>query len=229
MSTQRIVEFKKSYIDSNPSISVKRALAFTASHKQTEGEAVILRRAKAFKAVCETIPVTIFDNELIVGSIGEFRKCGIVCPEYSWQWVDREMNSFESRSQDPYCIDDITKRTLRNEVFPYWQGKSLEETFLSRLNSETANILVDTGIIDNDSKWRNAVGEVTADYQDVIFKKGFGGLKAEALAHLAELEPITVEAMEKIDFYRAAVLVSDGIVALANRYADQTQTGQQHG
>ena len=223
MSTQRIVEFKKSYIDSNPSISVKRALAFTASHKQTEGEAVILRRAKAFKAVCETIPVTIFDNELIVGSIGEFRKCGIVCPEYSWQWVDREMNSFESRSQDPYCIDDITKRTLRNEVFPYWQGKSLEETFLSRLNSETANILVDTGIIDNDSKWRNAVGEVTADYQDVIFKKGFGGLKAEALAHLAELEPITVEAMEKIDFYRAAVLVSDGIVALANRYADQAE------
>ena len=223
MSTQRIAEFKKSYIDSKPSISVKRALAFTASHKQTEGEAVILRRAKAFKAVCETIPVTIFDNELIVGSIGEFRKCGIVCPEYSWQWVDREMNSFESRSQDPYCIDDITKRTLRNEVFPYWQGKSLEETFLSRLNSETANILVDTGIIDNDSKWRNAVGEVTADYQDVIFKKGFGGLKAEALAHLAELEPITVEAMEKIDFYRAAVLVSDGIVALANRYADQAE------
>ena len=223
MSTQRIVEFKKSYIDSKPSISVKRALAFTASHKQTEGEAVILRRAKAFKAVCETIPVTIFDNELIVGSIGEFRKCGIVCPEYSWQWVDREMNSFESRSQDPYCIDDITKRILRNEVFPYWQGKSLEETFLSRLNSETANVLVDTGIIDNDSKWRNAVGEVTADYQDVIFKKGFGGLKAEALAHLAELEPITVEAMEKIDFYRAAVLVSDGIVALANRYADQAE------
>ena len=223
MSTQRIAEFKKSYIDSKPSISVKRALAFTASHKQTEGEAVIIRRAKAFKAVCETIPATIFDHELIVGAIGEFRKCGIVCPEYSWQWVDKEMDSFASRNQDPYCIDDITKRTLRNEVFPYWQGKSLEETFLSRLNPETANILVDTGIIDNDSKWRNAVGEVTADYQDVIFKKGFGGLRAEALAHLAELEPVTVEAMEKINFYRAAVLVSEGIITLANRYADQSE------
>ena len=223
MSTQRITEFKKSYIDLKPSISVKRALAFTASHKQTEGEAVIIRRAKAFKAVCETIPATIFDHELIVGAIGEFRKCGIVCPEYSWQWVDKEMDSFASRSQDPYCIDDITKRTLRNEVFPYWQGKSLEETFLSRLNPETANILVDTGIIDNDSKWRNAVGEVTADYQDVIFKKGFGGLQAEALAHLAELEPVTVEAMEKINFYRAAVLVSEGIITLANRYAEQAE------
>ena len=223
MSSKRIEAFKRSYIDSKPSISVKRALAFTASHKQTEGEAVIVRRAKAFKAVCETIPATIFDHELIVGAIGEFRKCGIVCPEYSWQWVDKEMDSFASRNQDPYCIDDITKRTLRNEVFPYWQGKSLEETFLSRLNPETANILVDTGIIDNDSKWRNAVGEVTADYQDVIFKRGFGGIRAEALAHLAELEPVTVEALDKINFYRAAVLVSEGIITLSNRYAEQAE------
>ena len=221
MSSKRIEEFKRSYIESKPSISIKRALAFTASHKQTEGEAVIIRRAKAFKAVCESIPATIFDHELIAGAIGEFRKSGIICPEYSWKWVDSEMDSFSSRNQDPYCIDDIAKHTLRKEIFPYWQGKSLEETFLSRINPETANILIDTGIIDNDSKWRNAVGEVTADYQDLIFKKGFGGLKAEALAHIESLEPTTLESLEKIDFYRAAVLVSDGIITLANRYAAQ--------
>ena len=219
MSSKRIEEFKQSYINSKPSISVKRALAFTASHKQTEGEAVIIRRAKAFKAVCESIPVTIFDDELIVGAIGEFRKSGIICPEYSWKWVDEEMDSFASRNQDPYCVDDITKQTLRKDIFPYWQGKSLEETFLSRINPETANILIDTGIIDNDSKWRNAVGEITADYQDLIFQKGFGGLKAEALAHLATLDPTTVEALEKIDFYKASVLAADAIITLANRYA----------
>jgi len=221
MSSKRIEDFKRSYIDSKPSISVKRALAFTASHKQTEGESVIIRRAKAFKAVCESIPVTIFDNELIVGAIGEFRKSGIICPEYSWKWVESEMDTFESRTQDPYCVDDISKKTLRNEVFPYWQGKSLEETFLSRINPETANILIDTGIIDNDSKWRNAVGEVTADYQDLIFKKGFGGLKAEALAHLEKLEPVTPEALEKIDFYKAEVLAAEGIIALAHRYSEK--------
>ena len=221
MSSKRIEEFKRSYIDSKPSISIKRALAFTASHKQTEGESVIIRRAKAFKAVCESIPVTIFDNELLVGAIGEFRKSGIICPEYSWKWVEAEMDTFESRNQDPYCVDDIAKRTLRNEIFPYWQGKSLEETFLARINPETANILIDTGIIDNDSKWRNAVGEVTADYPDVIFKKGFGGLKAEALAKLEKLEPVTPEALEKNDFYQSAVLVCEGIMALARRYSEK--------
>ncbi|MDR3560753.1 MAG: glycyl radical protein [Negativicutes bacterium] len=221
MSSKRIDGFKKMYLDSMPSISIQRAAAFTASHKDTEGEAVIIRRAKAFKAVCESIPVTIFENELIVGSIGEFRKSGIVCPEYSWKWVDSEMDTFASRNQDPYCIDESAKSTLREAIFPYWQGKSLEETFLQRINQKTAKLLIDTGIIDNDSKWRNAVGEVTADYQDVIFAKGFGGLREEALRHLQSLEPVSAEDLEKIDFYQAAVLACQGIITLAQRYSDK--------
>lgn len=221
MASKRIDGFKKAYLDSKPSISIQRAIAFSASHKNTEGEAVIIRRAKAFKAVSESVPVTIFDNELIVGSIGEFRKSGIICPEYSWKWVDHEMDSFESRNQDPYRIDAEAKRILREEIFPYWRGKSLEDVFLSRINHQTANILIDTGIIDNDSKWRNAIGEITADYQDIIFKKGFGGLKKEAQTHLKSLEPVTVEGLEKIDFYQAEVLVCEGIITLAHRYADR--------
>lgn len=221
MSSKRIEGFKKLYVNSKPSISAQRAVAFTQSHRGTEGESIIIRRAKAFKAVCENIPVTIFDNELIVGSIGEFRKSGIICPEYSWQWVEKEMDSFEERSQDPYRIDPVAKATLREDIFPYWKGKSLEETFLSRINPETAKILIDTGIIDNDSKWRSAVGEVTADYQDVIFKKGFGGVRQEAIAHLQALEPTTAEALEKIDFYQAALFVCDGIITLAHRYSEK--------
>lgn len=219
MISKRIQEAKDAYISSKPSISVQRAIAFTKSHQETEGEAVIVRRAKAFKEVCAQIPVTIFEDELIVGAIGEYLKSGIVCPEYSWRWVDAEMDTFEDRTQDPYCIDEQTKKILREEIFPYWKGKSLEETFLSRVSGDTAKLIVDTGIVDNDSKWRNAVGEVTADYQDIVFKKGFGGLKAEALEKLDKLETTTVEALEQINFYRSAVYVCEGIISLAGRYA----------
>lgn len=219
--SQRIEEFKEIYVNTKPAISVQRAIAFTKSHQETEGEAVIIRRAKAFREVCKTIPVTIFDQEWIVGSIGEFRRNGIICPEYSWQWVDQEMERFENRTQDPYLIDETAKKTLREDIFPYWKGKSLEETFLSRLNKKTAKLLIDTGIIDNDSKWRSAVGEVTADYQDLVFKKGFGGFKTEAQTKLDGLEPISKENIEKIEFYQSAILVCEGIITLANRYAEK--------
>lgn len=219
MDNTRILDFKQKYIETKPSISIQRAQIFTESHKKTEGESVILRRAKAFHDVCLNIDTPIFTNELIVGNIGEFRRSGIICPEYSWRWVNDEMDNFAERTQDQYQISDEAKQTLREEVFPYWRGKSLEETFLARLEPEVAKVLVDTGIVDNDSKWRSAVGEVTADYQDLVFKKGFGGIKQEAAAKLAALEPTTPENMEKIDFYRSAELAADAIIQLSHRYA----------
>ena len=214
---------KDEYINTKPTISVQRAKIFTDSHKTTEGEAVIIRRAKAFKAVCEQIDISIFDGELIVGNIGEFRRSGIVCPEYSWQWVEQEMDNFATRTQDQYNISETDKKILKEDIFPYWRGKSLEETYLARLSPSIAKLLVDTGIVDNDSKWRSAVGEVTADYQDCVFAKGFGGLRDEAAAHLAQLDAAQVADLEKIDFYQAAILVSTGIITLAHRYAAKTK------
>lgn len=223
MSTERIARLKKNYIDTKPSICIERAIAFTESHKSSEGEAMILRRAKAFKEVCKQIPVTIFDDELIVGTPGIYRRSGFVCPEFSWQWVEKEMDDFENRSQDAYLIGKDQKEILRRDIFPYWEGKSLEEAFLSRIPEETKKIAVDTGIVDNDSKWRSAVGEITPDYQDIIFKKGFGGIKDEAIEKLTNLEPLTGESIDKINFYKSIVESCDGIILLAERYSEKAK------
>ena len=132
------------------------------SHKKTEGQHVAIRRAQAFYDTCAGISVHIFEGELIVGVVGEFRKCGILTPEFSWLWVDREMDDFDKRSQDPYVMTDEQRAFVREKIFPYWKGKSLEEAFLARVPEETRKIAVDTGVIDNDSKWRQAVGEISA-------------------------------------------------------------------
>ena len=219
MLTERIESSRQNYINSKPAISYERARIWTESHKKTEGEPVAIRRAKAFRDTCEQIGVAIFDGELIVGAIGEFRKCGILTPEFSWTWVDREMDSFDKRVQDPYVITEEQRDFARKNIFPYWKGKSLEEAFLSQLPEETAKIAVDTGFVDNDSKWRQAVGEITPDYQDVLFKKGFGGLIREAKENIAKLSLTSAEDMKKIEFYNSVIITSEGIIKLANRYA----------
>jgi len=223
MTRTRNEEARLNYIESKPSISYERARLWTESHKRTEGESVPIRRAKAFRDTCRNLDVHIFDGEIIVGAVGEFRKCGILTPEFSWTWVDREMDNFSSRRQDPYEMTDEQREYVRREIFPYWKGKSLEEAFLSRLPKETANVAVDTGIIDNDSKWRQAVGEITPDYQDVLFTKGFGGIILEAEEKLSGLDPAEANNLEKIDFYNSIILTSKGIIELANRYADEAK------
>lgn len=219
MITERIESTRQNYINSKPAISYERARIWTESHKKTEGQSIAIRRAKAFRDTCEQLNINIFDGELIVGAIGEFRKCGILTPEFSWTWVDREMDNFDKRVQDPYIMTDEQRAYVRKNIFPYWEGKSLEEAFLSRLPEDTAKVAVDTGFVDNDSKWRQAVGEITPDYQDVLFKKGFGGIKKEAEENIDNLSITSAEDMEKKEFYESIIITSEGIITFANRYA----------
>ena len=223
MITQRIEKIRLNYVNSKPCISTERARLFTESHKKTEGKPVCIRRAQAFYDTCANLGVHIFEGELIVGAIGEFRKCGILTPEFSWKWVDREMDTFSDRAQDPYVMTKEQCEYVRKEIFPYWKGKSLEEAFLARLPEDTAKIGVDTGILDNDSKWRQAVGEVTPDYQDQLFPKGFGGIIREAKEKKAALSYADADSQEKMEFYDSVILTSKGIILYANRYADEAE------
>ncbi|MCI1930778.1 MAG: formate C-acetyltransferase/glycerol dehydratase family glycyl radical enzyme [Clostridia bacterium] len=223
MITDRIEKIRQNYVNTKPAISYERALIWTESHKKTEGLPICIRRAQAFYDCCDQIGVHIFDGELIVGAVGEFRKCGILTPEFSWMWVDSEMDNFATRSQDPYIMTDEQRKFVRKNIFPYWKGKSLEEAFLKRIPEDTKHIGVDTGVIDSDSKWRQAVGEVTPDYQDVLFKKGFGGIIKEAEGHIAALDMTDAESEDKRDFYESIILTSKGIIRFANRYADEAE------
>lgn len=223
MLTQRIEKIRQNYVHAKPQISCERAAIWTQSYRKTAGKPVCIRSAQAFYDCCAQLGVHIFEGELIVGAIGEYRKCGILTPEFSWQWVDREMNHFADRPQDPYIITDEQRKFVREEIFPYWKGRSLEEAFLARLPEDTRKIGVDTGVIDSDSKWRQAVGEVTPDYQDVLFKKGFGGIIKEVEEHLAALDETRPEDEEKREFYQSVLLTSKGIICYANRYAQEAE------
>lgn len=215
----RIERLKTQFNRAAPTICVERALAFTRSHKRTEGLPLIVRRAKAFRDVCESIPVLILDSELIVGSPGAMQRPGPMCPEISWKWLMDEIDTIQSRPSDPYLLTEEQKKLLTREVFPYWEGKSVEEIVLSRLPAETRRLGVDSGIIDSEIKWRSGVAEITPEYEDIIFKKGFRGIKQQAEAYLEGLQPTNQEQLEKTSFYQAIVEVCEGLIALGRRYS----------
>ena len=220
-STKRIEKLKSRFFKAKPSLCIERAVAFTRSYRETEGEIPILRRAKAFREVCQSIPVTIFDHELVVGTPGAFHRSGTLCPEISWKWLAEELETLDTRDRDPYRVTEAQKKTLQEEIFPYWQGRSVEELVLSRLPAETRQAGVDSGILDSEIKWRSAVGEVTPEFGDIILKKGFAGIRGEAEAALAELEPVDTETWEKICFYQAVIESCQGLIDLGRRYAEK--------
>jgi formate C-acetyltransferase len=80
---------------------------------------------------------------------------------------------------------------------------------------------VDTGVVDNDSKWRAYVGEHTPDFQDIVFAKGFKGLLREARERLGETRPADPDSLDRMEFYKAAILACEGILRLGERYAEE--------
>ncbi len=67
-------------------------------------------------------------------------------------------------------------------------------------------------------------GEITPDYQDVLFKKGFGGILREAEEHIGRSGHATdPEDEDKRDFYDSRLLDFPGHHPLANRYADEAE------
>ena len=104
-------------------------------HREHACESAQVRSALGFLATCSELPVTIYEDELIVGNPGAARRAGSVDPELSWRWIEAELDGFESRGQDPYRVTEAQKRRLREEIFPFWRGRSLEEAYLARLKA----------------------------------------------------------------------------------------------
>lgn len=66
--SERITRLVENLYRNMPEIEPARAVLLTESYKETEGEPIIMRRAKAFAHILANIPITIRDEELIVGS-----------------------------------------------------------------------------------------------------------------------------------------------------------------
>ena len=66
--SSRITRLVDHLFENMPVIESARAKLITESYKETEGEPIITRRAKAFAHILRNIPIIIREDELIVGS-----------------------------------------------------------------------------------------------------------------------------------------------------------------
>ena len=111
----------------------------TESYKETEGMPNILRRAKAVEKIFNNLPVTIRDDELIVGAITVSPRSTGLCPEFSYDWVEKEFDTMSTRMTDRFEIPKETQKILHEE-FKYWKGKTTSALAESLMSKETKRL-----------------------------------------------------------------------------------------
>lgn len=218
--TPRLQRLRNRYLEARPSVSIYRALAFTEVVKNNPGMPTILLRAKAFRRACETAPILIQDEELIVGHPCGKPRAGAFSPDIAWRWVRDELDTMSTRPQDPFEISEADKKTIREEIVPFWEGRSLDE--ICEAQYREAGVWAFSGetfVSDLSYHQINGGGDTCPGYDVLLFTKGMDGIKADAQAHLAALSMENPDDIDRIYYYKAAIETCEGVVSYARRIA----------
>ena len=200
-----------------PVIESARAKLITESYKATEGQPTITRRAEAFAHILRNIPIIIRDNELIVGSSTIAPRGCQTFPEFSYQWLEDELDTVETRSADPFYIAEETKQELR-EVHKYWKGKTSSELATSYMAPEAIRA-IEHNIFTPGNYFYNGVGHVTVKYEEVL-AIGYKGIIDKAQTELDRCQVGDGNYVKKSHFLKAVILSCQAVIEYAERYAE---------
>jgi formate C-acetyltransferase len=218
--TERIKKLKRAIVDAVPYVESERAVLVTESYKETEGLSPIMRRAKAAEKIFRSLPITIHDNELIVGAITKNLRSTEICPEFSYEWVEKEFDTMGTRIADPFQIPKETAAELK-EAFKYWDGKTTSALADSYMSQETKDC-ISNGVFTVGNYFYGGVGHVCVDYGKVL-KIGFTGIIRQVMEAMAKLDTSDPDYIKKKNFYEALIITYTAAIQFAHRYAEKAR------
>jgi len=182
----------------------------TIAYKESEGQPPIIRRALALKKVLENLPISIDDEELIVGKTTSKMRGIVILPELRWDAFPEDM--------DPSLTEE-EKAKIR-EIHQYWRGKSAYEMWLACVPPQVLDIInkhqvvLTTSAVTPDNKVH-----VAPDYEAVL-TEGLNGIKKEIEEEMGKLDLTKPMDFEKYLFLKAANIAIDAVIHFANRYSE---------
>ena len=214
--SDRIDKLVEALFTGMPVIEASRAEIITDSYKKTEGSPIILRKALAFKALAEKLPIAIRDDELVVGSSCVAPRGCQTFPEYSFQWLEDEFETIATRSADAFDITEDTANRLR-EVHKYWKGRTTSELATSYMTPE-ALTAIEHNIFTVGNYFYNGIGHVSVDYGKVL-KMGYKGIYNLAKEERDKCKVYDSDYAKRFNFLTAVMESCEAAIIYAKRYS----------
>jgi len=214
---ERVQKLRKLSVETQPSLTIERALFETAFYKENFGKlSVPVLRAANFLDYCQKKAIYLGEGELIVGERGPKPKCIPTFPELTCHSVD-DLNVLNTRELQRYTISLEDIDTYAREVIPYWAGKTQRERIFSHVPQEW-RLAYEAGMFTEFMEQR-APGHTALDGK--IYTKGMLDYKREIAAHLASLDYLNdPEATDKSEEWKAMDISCDAVILFAERHAD---------
>ncbi len=217
--SERLTRIKERLLHNEHEIDIERARYTTQSYRETEGQPMPIRRAKMLLHLVRQMSITIEPDELIVGNRSLLPRMGVIAPEGALNWVDKELEILPTRPQDKFNIQSKHIKELREEIFPYWRGKTLEEMVAARVPDDVMVTVKGKAFSLNQTD--HAQGHILPDVEGWL-RLGIKGLREKVQAARQRPE---VQTDKQQVFYDAALIVLQAAQEFMVRYANLVQKG----
>ena len=198
----RIDRLRRKMLRHDASLCSERALFYTQSFQETEGQAMILRKAQAFSHTLRHMSIYVEEDSLIFGNQASRNFAAPVFPEYSIDWIEKEIDSFALRQGDAFSVDPKVRSEILS-IVEYWKGKTHQDE-VNRNLTEEIKLATRQGALHLGGISMSGDGHLVPDFPTVL-AHGFRSV----------LDSID----ETSDFYRSVRIALSAVLAFAKRYA----------
>lgn len=209
IQTERIGVLKEKMLDAPRYVSIEQARIITRVYQENETLSIPKKRALSLKAALEELEIGVEQEELIVGNRTKGVRYGVVFPESGCSWVNQEFETLPTRPQDQFLVKEEDIREFRESIYPYWNGRSMEDVIKNNYGQEINAISKVVKINQKD----HAQGHICPD-SALWLKSGVQGLKEKAQDKLKTCRD------DQREFYECVIIVLDGVSHFMVRYHD---------
>ncbi|MCD7894306.1 MAG: formate C-acetyltransferase/glycerol dehydratase family glycyl radical enzyme [Erysipelotrichaceae bacterium] len=209
VQTKRIEVLKEKMLNEPRYASIEQARIITRVYQENENLSIPKKRALSLKAALEEMEIGVEKEELIVGNRTKGVRYGVVFPESGCSWINKEFETLPTRPQDQFLVRDEDIKEFREVIYPYWQGRSMEDVIMERGQKDIKSIEKVVKINQKD----HAQGHICPDTA-LWLKLGPAGLRKQAQ------EKLQICREDQKEFYECVVIVLDGAITFMQRYHD---------
>lgn len=246
-STDRTKRMKARFLESKMMLDPEFAIRYTESWREHDGEALLLRRAYAYKDALEALTPVIGEDELLVVGKSRFERGAVPYLQYSAKFFHHFLKNLpESESAEIYDLSLGGGRAERvgirqvggifgvaeadlgplTQAAEYWDGRSLEDVAERWLGENfPENGLLQRAfqsVVFPPSVISIMEGRWIPAY-DMVVERGLEDIIRECEEHLQNTIPTTREVAEQCVFWRAAIVSCQGVLTWIGKYAARAQ------